>query len=36
VFPSDAEIARMGVQGGVNNELRRMMSRAYTSFKSGL
>ena len=36
VFPSEEEIRRMGVQGAVNNELRRLMSRTYTSFKSGL
>jgi putrescine transport system substrate-binding protein len=36
VFPSDADIHRMGVQGAVNNELRRLMSRTYTAFKSGL
>jgi putrescine transport system substrate-binding protein len=36
VFPSDADINRMGVQGAVNNELRRLMSRTYTAFKSGL
>jgi putrescine transport system substrate-binding protein len=36
VFPSEAEINRMGVQGAVNNEIRRLMSRTYTAFKSGL
>ncbi len=36
VFPSDDEINRMGVQGAVNNDLRRLMSRTYTTFKSGL
>jgi hypothetical protein len=36
VFPSEADINRMGVQGAVNNELRRLMSRTYTAFKSGL
>jgi putrescine transport system substrate-binding protein len=36
VFPSDAEIGRMGVQGAVNNEMRRLMARTFTNFKSGL
>jgi putrescine transport system substrate-binding protein len=35
VFPSEAEIARMGVQGAVNNDIRRLMARTYTKFKSG-
>jgi putrescine transport system substrate-binding protein len=35
VFPSEAEIARMGVQGAVNNDIRRLMARNYTKFKSG-
>lgn len=35
VFPSKADIARMGVQGEVNNEIRRQMVKVYTSFKTG-
>lgn len=35
VFPTDAEINRMGVQGRVDNEMRRLMSRTYTKFKTG-
>nr|WP_315475740.1 polyamine ABC transporter substrate-binding protein [uncultured Undibacterium sp.] len=35
VFPSEAEIARMGVQGKVNGELRRLSSRLFTKFKTG-
>lgn len=35
VFPSDAEINRMGVQGKVNGEIRRLSSRIYTKFKTG-
>lgn len=35
VFPSDAEINRMGVQGKVNGEIRRLASRIYTKFKTG-
>ena len=35
VFPGDAEIARMGVQGAVNNDIRRLMARTYTKFKTG-
>jgi len=35
VFPSEAEITRMGVQGKVNGELRRLSSRLFTKFKTG-
>lgn len=35
VFPSKADIDRMGVQGAVNNEIRRLMARTYTTFKTG-
>jgi putrescine transport system substrate-binding protein len=35
VFPTDAEINRMGVQGKVNGEIRRLSSRIYTKFKTG-
>jgi len=35
VFPSQADIDRMGVQGAVTNETRRMMAKAYTAFKTG-
>lgn len=36
IYPSPAEMDRMGVQGAVNNELRRLMSRTYTKFKTGI
>ena len=36
IFPDDAALARMGVQGAVNNELRRLMSRTFTNFKADL
>jgi putrescine transport system substrate-binding protein len=35
VFPGEAEMARMGVQGAVNNDIRRLMARTYTRFKTG-
>ena len=35
VFPGKADIARMGVQGEVNNEIRRQMVKVYTAFKTG-
>ena len=35
VFPSDADMQRMSVQGLVTSDMRRMMARAYTSFKTG-
>lgn len=35
VYPSEAEIQRMGVQGAVNNDMRRLMARSFTAFKSG-
>lgn len=35
VFPSEAEIGRMGVQGKVNGEIRRLSSRLFTKFKTG-
>ncbi|MCA0177588.1 MAG: polyamine ABC transporter substrate-binding protein [Proteobacteria bacterium] len=36
VYPSDAEIARMSVQGAVNNDTCRLMARTFSRFKSGL
>lgn len=35
IYPSEAEIQRMGVQGAVSNDMRRLMARTYTTFKSG-
>ena len=35
IFPTDAEINRMGVQGKVSGEIRRLSSRIYTKFKTG-
>lgn len=36
VFPSSAEIATMVPPKALTNELRRLMTRAYTGFKTGL
>lgn len=36
VFPSDADMARMAAPDAINNDLRRTMTRMYTSFKTGL
>jgi putrescine transport system substrate-binding protein len=36
VFLSDADMARMVAPNSLNNDLRRLMTRTYTSFKSGL
>lgn len=36
VFPSDADMARMAAPDAINNDLRRTMTRLYTSFKTGL
>lgn len=36
IYPSSADMERMGVQGAVNNELRRLMARTYTKFKTGM
>jgi putrescine transport system substrate-binding protein len=35
VFPDKADIGRMGVQGAVNNDIRRQMVKVYTAFKTG-
>jgi putrescine transport system substrate-binding protein len=36
VFPSDADMAKMAAPDAINNDLRRTMTRMYTSFKTGL
>lgn len=36
VFPSDADMAKMAAPDAINNDLRRTMTRLYTSFKTGL
>jgi len=36
VFLSPAELARMVPPDSLNNDLRRLMTRTYTSFKTGL
>jgi len=36
VFPSDADMARMAAPDAINNDLRRTMTRMFTSFKTGL
>lgn len=35
VFPSEEEINRMGIQGKMNGEVRRLSSRIFTKFKTG-
>jgi putrescine transport system substrate-binding protein len=36
IYPSHEDMERMGVQGAVNNEMRRLMSRTFTKFKTGM
>jgi putrescine transport system substrate-binding protein len=36
VFPSEAEMKKMSVPEAINNDIRRLMTRTYTSFKTGL
>ena len=36
VFLSDADMKKMVPPGSLNNDLRRLMTRTYTSFKTGL
>jgi putrescine transport system substrate-binding protein len=36
VFPNDAEMKKMSVPEPINNDIRRLMTRTYTSFKTGL
>ena len=36
VFLSAADMARMAAPDSINNDLRRLMTRTYTSFKTGL
>jgi len=35
VFPSDADLKKMGLPGELTNDSRRAMTRIYTSFKTG-
>lgn len=35
VFPPESDLKRMSVQGLVTNDIRRLMARTYTSFKTG-
>jgi putrescine transport system substrate-binding protein len=36
VFPSDADMKNMALPDAINNDIRRTMTRLYTSFKTGL
>lgn len=36
VFPSDADMSKMAAPDAINNDVRRTMTRMYTSFKTGL
>jgi putrescine transport system substrate-binding protein len=36
VFVSDAEMKKMALPDAINNDIRRQMTRIYTSFKTGL
>jgi len=36
VFPVEAEMKKMSVPEAINNDIRRLMTRTYTSFKTGL
>ncbi len=36
VFPSESEMKKMAQPGALNNDIRRQMTRIYTSFKTGL
>jgi len=36
VFPNDAEMKKMSVPEAINNDIRRLMTRTYTSFKTGM
>jgi putrescine transport system substrate-binding protein len=36
VFPSDADMKNMATPDAINNDIRRTMTRLYTSFKTGL
>ncbi len=36
VFPPESEMKRMAMPDAINNDLRRQMTRIYTSFKTGL
>jgi putrescine transport system substrate-binding protein len=36
VFPGEAEMKNMANPGAINNDIRRTMTRLYTSFKTGL
>jgi putrescine transport system substrate-binding protein len=36
VFPPDADMAKMVPPKAINNDIRRLMTRVYTGFKTGL
>ena len=36
VFPSEADMKKMGLPGALSNDSRRTMTRIYTQFKTGL
>ena len=36
VYPPEAEMRKMAMPGAVNNDIRRQMTRIYTSFKTGM
>jgi len=36
VFPSESDMKKMAMPEAINNDLRRQMTRIYTSFKTGL
>ena len=36
VFPSDADMKKMQAPDALSNDIRRTMTRLYTSFKTGL
>ncbi|MBC7715345.1 MAG: spermidine/putrescine ABC transporter substrate-binding protein PotF, partial [Pseudorhodobacter sp.] len=36
VFPNEADMKNMAMPDAINNDIRRTMTRLYTSFKTGL
>lgn len=36
IFPSKSEVAKMDVQGALKSDVRRIMTRVYTKFKTGV
>jgi len=36
VFLQPSDLARMATQEALNNDMRRLMTRTYTSFKTGI